>query len=72
MREIRGTHQKKKKNERDKRLRVKSLFREWKDDIVYLQETKLEFVSRAIVCRLWGFQYVDCCWSYLGSRGGSR
>lgn len=56
-------------NERDKRLRVKNLLRDWKTYIVCLQETKLEFVSRAVVLNLWGCHHVD--WCYLGSRGAS-
>lgn len=53
----------------DKRLRIWSLLRIWKVDIVCFQETKLEFVSRAVVHSIWGFQHVD--WCYLGSRRAS-
>lgn len=45
--------------ERDKGLRVRNLIREWKAYIVYLQETKLEYVSRAVVCSLLGCIHVD-------------
>jgi hypothetical protein len=48
-------------NERDR-----NLLGEWKDDIVCLQETKLELVSRTVVRCLWGCQHVD--WWYLGLR----
>lgn len=56
-------------NEKEKKLRVKNLLRDWKADIVCLQEAKLKFVSRAIVCSLWGHHHID--WCYLGSRGAS-
>jgi exonuclease III len=36
-------------NERHKLMRIMNLLREWKIDFVCLQETKLEFLSRAIV-----------------------
>jgi exonuclease III len=39
-------------NERDKRLRVSNLLRDWKVDIVCLQETKLALVSRVVMCSL--------------------
>lgn len=52
-------------NENDKKLRFKSLFRDWKADIVCLQETKL-FVSRAVVGSLWGFPYGDWCLVLFG------
>lgn len=55
-------------NEGDKCLRVK--LKKWKADIVCLQETKLEQLSRVVVGSLWGCQHVD--WCYLGSRGASR
>jgi exonuclease III len=56
-------------SERDKRLMLSSLLRDWKADIVCLQDTKLEFVSRVVVRSLWGCQHVD--WCYLGLRGAS-
>ena len=36
-------------NETDKRLQICNLLRSWKVDIVCLQETKLEWITRAIV-----------------------
>jgi exonuclease III len=54
-------------NERDKRLRIRSLLRDWKANIVCLQETKLEFISSVVMHNLWGCQHVD--WCYVGSRG---
>ena len=54
-------------NEQDKRLRDRNLIRNWRLDIVCLQETKLELITRAMIRSLWGGQHVD--WSYLGSCG---
>ena len=54
-------------NEQDKRLRDRNLIRNWRLDIVCLQETKLELITRAVIRSLWGGQHVD--WSYLGSCG---
>jgi hypothetical protein len=45
--------------ERDKGSSVRNLIREWKAYIVYLQETKMEYVSRAVVHSLWGCIHVD-------------
>nr|XP_023925825.1 uncharacterized protein LOC112037243 [Quercus suber] len=56
-------------NERDKRLRVRNLIRNWRPDIVCLQETKMELITRAVIGSLWGGPHVD--WSYLGSCGAS-
>jgi exonuclease III len=54
-------------NERDKRLRIRSLLRDWKVDIVCLQETKLEFVSRA-VCAVYGVvnMWIGVIWGREG------
>ena len=54
-------------NEWDERLRVRNLIKNWRLDIVCLQETKLELITRAVIRSLWGGQHVD--WSYLGSCG---
>ena len=54
---------------RKKRLQVRNLIKNWRADIVYLQETKLELITRGIICSLWGGQHVD--WVYLGSMGAS-
>ncbi|XP_050259852.1 uncharacterized protein LOC126704907 [Quercus robur] len=56
-------------NEQDERLQVRNLIRKWKVDAVYLQETKMEFINRGVICSLWGGQHVD--WLYLGSLGAS-
>ena len=60
-------------NEVDKRLQIRNLLRSWKADIVCLQETKLEWITRVIVRSIWGCSYVDwlvpgfgwCFWRYL-------
>ena len=56
-------------NEWDKRLRVRNLIRNWRLDIVCLQETKMELINRVVILSLWGGQHVD--WSYLGYCGAS-
>lgn len=56
-------------NEVAKRIRIRNLLREWKVDIVYLQETKLKMISRKTVRSLWSNIYVD--WVYLASLGAS-
>lgn len=48
-------------NESNKRLRVRNLRKEWKADMVCLQETKLELASRGIVRNLWDCHHVDWC-----------
>jgi hypothetical protein len=56
-------------NEGAKRLKVRNLLRQWKADIICLQETKLDFVSNSLVRSLWGCHFVD--WCYLASCGAS-
>jgi exonuclease III len=56
-------------NEIEKRWKIRRLLREWKADIVCLQETKLEVISKEVIRSVWGCLYVD--WLYLGSRGAS-
>ena len=56
-------------NEVDKRIQIRNLLRSWKADIVCLQETKLEWISRGTVRSIWSCPYVD--WLYLGSDGAS-
>lgn len=58
------------KCERDIKLRIRGILRDWNADIVYLLETKIEYISREVICSLWGCEHV--VWSYLGSRGASR
>lgn len=56
-------------NDVNKRLRIRSLLRSWKVDIVCLQETKLCGVDRHIIRSLWGCSFVG--WCYLPSSGAS-
>ena len=60
---VRGLH------ERDKRLQIKNLIRMWRADIICIQETKVELITRGFVRSLWRCYYVD--WVYLGSLGAS-
>jgi exonuclease III len=54
-----------------KRLRVRNLLRQWKANIICLQETKLEIISNNIVRSLWGCPFVDWCYSAsYGASGG--
>ena len=46
-------------NDHQKRLVVRNLLREWKCDIVCLQETKLVGINRQLVCSKWGCPYAD-------------
>ena len=39
------------------------LLREWKCDVVCLQETKIASMDRQLVCSLWSCPYVD--WAIL-------
>ena len=56
-------------NEVEKRLQICNLLHAWWLDIVCLQETKLEWITRGIVKSIWSCPYVD--WLYLGSEGAS-
>ena len=58
-------------NKRDKRLRVSNWLRDWKADIVCLQETKLKGLSSNIIYSLWGRSHMDwCCVDSIGASGG--
>lgn len=48
-------------NKGKKYLRVRSLLKDWKVDIVCFQETKLDAMLHIIVRNLWGCNHVDCC-----------
>jgi hypothetical protein len=56
-------------NDPGKRLRIKHMLKIWKPDIICLQETKLELITKAIVRSLWRCHHVD--WMFLGSNGAS-
>ena len=60
---VRGLHG------RDKRLQIKNRIRMWRADIICIQETKVELITRGFVRSLWRCHYVD--WVYLGSLGAS-
>jgi len=57
-------------NKGTKCLSVKNLPKDWKVDIVCLQETKLDAMSRSIMRCLWGCSHVD--WCCLDSSGVSN
>ena len=48
-------------------MNLKLLLRTWRADIVCLQETKLEWITRGIVHSIWSCPYID--WFYLGFEG---
>jgi hypothetical protein len=54
----------------DKRLRVRNLLRQWKADIICLQETKLDFISSSVVSSLWGCLHAN--WCYVPPIGASN
>ena len=56
-------------NEQDKQLQVRNLIQKWEENIVCLQETKMDLINRGVISSLWGGQHVD--WLYLGSVGAS-
>ena len=56
-------------NEVEKHVRIRHLIREWKANIVCLQETKLKMISRKTVRSLWNNIYVD--WVDLASSRAS-
>jgi exonuclease III len=58
-------------NSPDKMMMVRNLLRQWRVDIVCLQETKLEHISRRVVNSVWGCPYVDWCYAAaIGAAGG--
>ena len=56
-------------NNGSKRLMVRHILKQWKADLVCLQETKLQSLSRGLVRSLWGGHHVD--WLFVGSNGAS-
>jgi len=58
-------------NNRRKSLRICNLLRDWKVDIICLQETKVKDPSRNFVRSLWRCNHVDwCCLDASGASGG--
>jgi exonuclease III len=46
---------------------VRNLLRQWQVDIVCLQETKLELISKRVINSLWGSPFVG--WCYVAANG---
>jgi len=46
-------------NDTKKRFQIRGLLREWKTDIMCLQETKMQVISREVVRSVWGCVHVD-------------
>ena len=40
-------------NDRDKKLQIRNLIRIWCDDVICLQETKMELISTGFIKSLW-------------------
>ena len=56
-------------NEKKMRLHICNLLRTWRTDIICLQETKLEWITRRLDRSIWSCPYID--WLYMGSKGAS-
>lgn len=57
-------------NDRDKKVLLKSFLRDWKCDLVCLQETKMEVVLASDVRSFWGYHSVDyAALNAVGSSG---
>jgi exonuclease III len=54
-------------NDGSRRLMVRYLLKQWKANLVCLQETKFQNLSRGVIRSLWGGPYVDCL--FVGSNG---
>lgn len=58
-------------NSRDKRRVVKNIMGDWKADIIYLQETKLQGDLTGLVTQIWGGRWIKiACLEASGTRGG--
>ena len=40
-------------NDKDKKLQIRNLIRIWCDDVICLQETKVELITRGFIKSLW-------------------
>lgn len=49
---------------------MKNALKVWRADVVCLQETKLEVISRVVIRSLWGSRFVDL--DFLVADGGIR
>jgi hypothetical protein len=56
-------------NDREKRLRIRYMLKEWNADVTCFQKTKMELIMAQVVRSLWRCQFVD--WLFLGSSGAS-
>jgi exonuclease III len=56
-------------NDTNKQFRVRNLIRQWKVDVICLQETKMGKFDRKLIKSIWGCPHVD--WISLGSNGAS-
>uniref|UniRef100_A0A2N9HB65 Reverse transcriptase domain-containing protein n=1 Tax=Fagus sylvatica TaxID=28930 RepID=A0A2N9HB65_FAGSY len=54
---------------RSRGSQIKNVLKLWKGEVVCLQETKLESISRSVVQSLWSNRFAD--WKYLESEGAS-
>ena len=52
-----------------KRSQIKNVLKLWKGEVICLQETKLETISRATVGSLWSNRFTD--WKFQESEGAS-
>uniref|UniRef100_A0A2N9HSR5 Reverse transcriptase domain-containing protein n=1 Tax=Fagus sylvatica TaxID=28930 RepID=A0A2N9HSR5_FAGSY len=52
-----------------KRSQIKNALKLWKGEVICLQETKLENISRSVVRSLWSNRFAD--WKFLESEGAS-
>jgi exonuclease III len=50
-----------------KRSQIMNALKLWKDEVICLQETKLENISRSVVRSLWSNRFTD--WKFLESEG---
>ena len=50
-------------NDTGKKFSISNLLRNWKPDLVCLQETKMEWISASIVQGLWGGSFMG--WTVL-------
>jgi exonuclease III len=56
-------------NDAGKRFRVSNLLKNWKHEVVCLQETKMEKISAGIVRDLWGGSFMK--WTVRPASGAS-
>jgi exonuclease III len=52
-------------NEKDKRLRIRGLLKDWNVDILCLLEMKLEYIYGEVIRSLWGCQQRGFKWDFV-------